>query len=154
MTRLTESEYLAALASHEILSDTGAQFPSGTNRSGVKRTEHDEQVAVFRWAQLNELHWPCLRWMFAIPNGGKRATVTAVRLKAEGAKAGVPDIFLPYPTGGYCGLWIEMKIGSNKPTGYQREWLVALSSSGYQVAVCYGADEAIAALQDYLGGER
>lgn len=118
-----------------------------------KTSEHDEQVALFRWAQMNEGRWPVLRWIFSIPNGGQRATVTAIRLKAEGVKAGVPDIFLPWPMGGWCGLWIELKVGSNKPTEKQNEWLAALRMAGYSAAVCYGADEAIRVVENYLRGE-
>ena len=98
--------------------------------------------------------WPCLAYLFAIPNGGKRATVTAMRLKAEGVKAGVPDIFLPWPVGGWCGLWIEMKYGSNKTTEQQRDWLAWLGINGYKTEVCWGAGEAIRVIEDYLqGGE-
>lgn len=123
-----------------------------------KRSEHDEQVAVFQWAKLNEGRWPALRWMFAIPNGGQRATITAMRLKAEGVKAGVPDIFLPASVVGwgdiaYSGLWIELKAGSNKPTDTQREWMEGLRGQGYATAVCWGADEAIQVITNYLRGE-
>lgn len=123
-----------------------------------KSSEHEEQAALFQWAKLNEGRWPALRFMFAIPNGGKRATVTAMRLKAEGVKAGVPDIFLPAPVVGwgdiaYAGLWIELKAGSNKPTDTQREWLAGLRECGYAAAVCWGADEAIRTIESYLRGE-
>lgn len=118
-----------------------------------KRTEHGEQAALFQWAAMHEGRWPELRWMFAIPNGGKRATITAVRLRAEGVKAGVPDVFLPVPMAGWCGLWIEMKVGSNKPTAKQREWLAGLALQGYKTAVCWGAVEAIETIENYLRGE-
>lgn len=116
-------------------------------------SEHDEQVAVFRWAALHSSRWPCLERLFAIPNGGKRGAVTAMKLKAEGVKAGVPDIFLPWPTGGWCGLWIEIKVGSNKPTENQRECLAWLGLNGYQTATCWGADEAIRVIEKYLRGD-
>lgn len=118
-----------------------------------KTSEHDEQVALFQWARMNEGRWPELRWMFAVPNGGQRAMLTAIKLKAEGVKAGVPDIFLPCPVGGYAGLWIEMKAGSNKPTAEQRQWLDALREMGYCTAVCWGADEAIRTVESYLRRE-
>ncbi len=119
-----------------------------------KTSEHDEQVALFQWARMNEGRWPALRWMFAIPNGGQRATVTAIRLKAEGVKAGVPDIFLPCPQENWAGLWIELKAGSNKPTDTQREWLAGLREQGYVTAVCWGAGEAIRVIENYLRGEQ
>lgn len=120
-----------------------------------KSSEHDEQVALFQWADMHSRRWPCLARMFAIPNGGKRAALTAVRLKAEGVKAGVPDVFLPWPVGGWCGLWIEMKYGSNKTTAEQRDWLAWLGINGYKTAVCWGAEEAQRVIEDYLrGGEQ
>lgn len=110
--------------------DTVASRPA----TPTKSSEHDEQVALFQWAALHSLRWPCLAYLFAIPNGGKRATVTAMRLKAEGVKAGVPDVLLPWPVGGWCGLWIEMKYGSNKTTAEQRDWLAWLGINGYKTA--------------------
>ena len=40
---------------------------------------------------------PQLALIFAIPNGGKRHIGTARKLKAEGVRSGVPDIFLACP---------------------------------------------------------
>lgn len=42
--------------------------------------------------------------IFAVPNGGHRGKVTAMRLKAEGVTRGVPDLYIPE-----WRLWIEMK---------------------------------------------
>lgn len=61
--------------------------------------EVDEQRAVFEWAEYAKGKYPWLKWMHHIPNGGSRNKIEAVRLKAQGVKRGVPDIFLPYPTG-------------------------------------------------------
>ena len=57
--------------------------------------EHIEQVRLFNWARQNESTHLHLSLLFAIPNGGKRHITTATRLKASGAKSGIPDIFLP-----------------------------------------------------------
>lgn len=72
-------------------------------------TEHSQQAAFFCWAQKNLEKFPELKFMFAIPNGGERNKVTATRLKAEGVKRGVPDVFLPVQRKGCGGLWIEFK---------------------------------------------
>jgi hypothetical protein len=47
--------------------------------------------------------------LFAIPNGGARHKAIAGKLRAEGVRAGVPDICLPVPRGEYHGLFIELK---------------------------------------------
>ncbi len=113
-------------------------------------TEHSHQVALFVWAQQSGI--PELKWMFAIPNGGQRTTITGAKLKAEGVKPGVPDIFLPIGLDSFKGLWIELK----KPkTGIvseeQNKWLAFLTEEGYATRVCFGWEEARNALLDYLG---
>jgi len=128
------------------------ELPRGARRP-LKTTEHNEQVAVFDWARANEYRLPALRLLHAIPNGGHRSKATAGRLKAEGVKAGVPDIFLPYPMFEPIlrhGLWIEMKVKPNRPTVEQSAWLCALAELGYSTRVCYSADEAIDAIRSYL----
>jgi hypothetical protein len=113
-------------------------------------SEHTEQVALFNWAKLMESRHPQLALMFAIPNGGHRHIAVAYKLKAEGVRAGVPDIFLPVSHGTKYGLWIELKDGKNKTSKIQKEWLNKLNNEGYETKVCYGFDEARQAIIDYL----
>lgn len=117
----------------------------------MKITEHDEQVRIFAWASYLEIQIPKLKMMFHIPNGGHRYKAVAVKMKAEGVKAGVPDIFLAYPSGDYHGLFIEMKVGRNKTTDHQNEWIYRLNEAGYLAVVCYGFEEAKREILDYLG---
>lgn len=112
-------------------------------------TEDEEQKALFEWAA----YYPELRLMHAIPNGGKRNIQTAVKLKATGVKAGVPDIFLPKAVGGFHGLYIELKrqVGG-RVSEEQKQWLEALSNEGYVTAVCKGFAEAVATIRRYING--
>lgn len=114
--------------------------------------EAQEQAAVFEWAAYQSGKWPELALMFHVPNGGYRSKAEAARLKSEGVKPGVPDIFLPVPRGGCAGLFIEMKYGRNKPTDEQIAYIDALMHMGYQVAVCYGAGSAIDTITKYMSG--
>lgn len=100
-------------------------------------TEHDEQVALFQWADLAKGEYPELALLFAIPNGGKRHIVTAMRLKDEGVKPGVPDVCLPVARGGYHGLFIEMKRTGGRVSPEQQKWLSALRKQRYQTHLCY-----------------
>lgn len=118
----------------------------------MKQLEHLAQVALFRWAEYQSKRWPELALMFAIPNGGYRYAATAAKLKAEGVKAGVPDICLPVPRGEHHGLFIEMKAGRNKPTPPQVAWHMHLSQQGYKVAVCYSWEAARDVIEEYLHG--
>lgn len=90
--------------------------------------------------------------MFHIPNGGTRAKSEAGRFKAEGVKAGVPDIFLPVPRGEYAGLFIEMKRRKGGRVSIdQSMWLEALKKQGYRTAVCRGWEQARDVIGGYLG---
>ena len=116
----------------------------------MKQTEHDEQVKVFAWAKLQSGKHPQLSMMFAIPNGGQRNIVTATKLKAEGVKSGVPDIFLAVPSDTAHGLFIEMKSAKGKASDNQKQWLSALSSNGYICAICYSFSDAQQIIMEYL----
>ena len=117
-------------------------------------SEHDEQVALFDWAAVSRL--PGIDLMLAIPNGGQRNKAVAGKLKAEGVKRGVPDIFLPVARNGYHGLFIELKrskIGSSqagRATKEQIQWLSDLTDQGYMAVLCVGWDAARRTVEGYL----
>lgn len=125
----------------------------------IKGTSHSseaqEQTALFAWAdQCVRLGvHPELKMMYAVPNGGRRDRVEAAHLKQQGVRAGVPDICLAVPRGKYHGLYIEMKVGRNKATDKQNEWLADLSHYGYAVKICYSCLAARAAIEKYLSLE-
>ena len=112
--------------------------------------ESEEQEALFQWAEAMAGKYPCLRLMYHVPNGGHRSAAVAGKLKAEGVKAGVPDICLPSARGGYHGLYIELKAGKNTATKEQKEWLSALSEEGYKAVVCRGWVRASEEIKNYL----
>lgn len=66
--------------------------------------------------------------------------------------AGIPDISLPVPRGKYHGLYIELKVGSNKPSDNQLKCIKMLQDQGHRVEVCYGWVQAAAIITDYLKG--
>lgn len=105
--------------------------------------------------------------MFAIPNGGgrgkpfitrsgkKRPPLTAVKLRAEGLKAGVPDLCLPVARGNYHSCYIEMKDETASGASLSDSQIVMhkkLIAQGNFVKTCWNADEAIVTLSDYLNG--
>ena len=118
-------------------------------------SEHEEQVAVMAWAGVMAARFPALRLLFAVPNGARTGMRTAVKLKREGLRAGVPDLFLPAARAGYNGLFLELKrVKGGRVSDVQREWHAELRLAGYAVAVCHGADEAQQCLASYLSGSR
>jgi len=116
----------------------------------MKASEHQEQVALFRWAEYATSAFPELNLLYAIPNGGYRHKAVAARLKAEGVKAGVPDVCLPVARGGWHGLYIEMKTERGRASKTQMQWLSALREEGYKVAICRGWETARGLIEDYL----
>jgi len=111
-----------------------------------KLSEAQEQIKIFNYAKYNNK----LRWLFAIPNGGSRDIREATRLKLQGVKAGVSDMFLPIPNSMFHGLFIELKVGANKTSQLQDEFIDYVRNNGYMAKVCYGADEAIRTIKSYL----
>ena len=114
-------------------------------------SESAEQKTFFSWMNAMRSRWPNLV-CFAIPNGGRRDAVTGSRLKAEGVKAGVPDIFLAKSASGKHGLFIEMKTRRGRVSESQRGLFPLLEAQGYGVAVCRGWREAADAVEAYLAG--
>lgn len=116
-------------------------------------TESAEQQALFTWARLLEGKYPELRLLYHIPNGGARNKATAGRLKAEGVKAGVPDLCLPVARGNCHGLYVELKRArGGKVSDEQRNWMTALGQEGYMVAACPGWEQAARIIEGYLNG--
>jgi len=112
--------------------------------------EDDLQTMIFDWARIKTYQYPELEYMYHVPNGGSRHAAEARKFKRMGVKSGVPDIVLPVPRGGYAGLYVELKVGNNKPTENQRRYLEFLESQGYCTQVHYSFDTATAAIEYYL----
>lgn len=113
-------------------------------------SEHSDQVALFQWARLSEGQIPELTALYAIPNGGLRNKRVAQKLKASGVRAGVFDISLDVPRGGFHGLKIELKFGRNQLTEHQKVWKERYEKQGYKIAVCYNWEAARDEILEYL----
>lgn len=125
----------------------------------MRQLESEHQIAYFKRLALIANTDSRLSWIYAVPNGGFRNARTAKQLKAEGVKAGVPDICIPIPSGSFHGAYIEMKRPENKllkitkgdTSKEQKQYISYLRQAGYAVAVCYGWEEAVSFTNDYLG---
>lgn len=146
--------------------------PNDLAKSG---TEHAHQTAFFAYCAFARVHgfehadrWtvpidkhccipvPALEWIYAIHNEGHGDAIRGARSKAAGVRKGVADIFLPYPTKHYYGLYIEMK----RPD-YRRSSQGGLSPSqisfghyamrvGYGWLPCYGWRHAADTVRAYI----
>lgn len=114
----------------------------------LRDLEAPHQRRVAQWLDFLGVCW------FHPPNGGNRSVVTGAILKAQGAKAGVPDIVILDPPPAQperVGTVIELKPllserPSAKATPAQAEWLRAFEERGWVTAVCFGSGEAISFL--------
>lgn len=117
-------------------------------------SEHDEQKALFELSErmIIQGRIPELAGMFAVPNGmWSKNKAIAMKQKAEGLKAGVPDIFLPVPKNEYSGMFIEMKYGDGRVRKEQQTWIDQLQKSGYKVEICWTWISAVVGILCYLG---
>ena len=114
-------------------------------------TEEQEQAAVMEWAMLMEKQYPELALLFHIPNGADRHPAVAAKLKKQGVKAGVPDLFLPVARGGFHGLWVEMKRQKGgRLSDEQKAWIEALTAEKYLAVRADGAEAACDVIYKYL----
>jgi hypothetical protein len=105
------------------------------------------QIAVFDWIRLHKEISP---YAFHIPNEGKRSYFMGAILKRMGMRSGVSDIFIAIPNKTYHGAFIELKEGKNKPTNSQLQFLQDMSDKGYFTKVCFGSDETIECIKQYM----
>lgn len=123
----------------------------------MRHREDDEQKALMQWARFARLRGVLVSdHLVAIPNGGKRNVREAARLKAQGVKSGVSDLFLALPAKGFCGLWIELKApktptsAAGRPSQAQLDWLDRMAMVGYAAQLCYGWQSAKESIESYL----
>ncbi len=132
-------------------------------------TEHGHQAALFCWSNQNLHTYPQLKWLFAVPNGFFATPGQKAKMKAEGLKDGVPDIWLPilstawnceFNRNKFYGLVIELKIPDKKTknelsgtSSEQKEWIAHLLTQGYACYVAYGWEDARDMIIAYLEGK-
>lgn len=78
----------------------------------MRHIESQIQQNCVTWFRLQ---YPKIgRLLFAVPNGGARNAREAAIMKGEGVTAGVADLILLYPSGGFHSLCIEFKTPQQK----------------------------------------
>jgi len=108
-------------------------------------TESDDQILLAVWLKKKGIRFT------ASANGGKRNYYEAIKLKRMGVSPGFPDIEIPYPSGKYHGLYIELKRKKGgKVSPEQAEWLQYLRDKGYYAEIAHGFEEAKEIVTHYL----
>ena len=113
------------------------------NHPNYQGSEDSFQKSLARYLDLSQLLW------FHVPNEIKSKVQYGVKRKQLGVKSGVPDVCILEPRGRYSGLFLELKVGYNKPSKNQNKWLADLESKGYAVAWTRSLDEAIEIIEKY-----
>jgi hypothetical protein len=117
------------------------------------RPEEGEQIAV-----VNYLRVAYPRVLFTISPANIKVSIwMGKKIVQMGYNKGTPDLMIFAPRKHYHGLMIEMKksakYGKSYPTAEQKHWCIELDNIGYCSHICYGADEAIKLIDDYMRGE-
>jgi hypothetical protein len=122
----------------------------------IALSEHQEQCLVIKWAttyRINDCKEFLISYLISIPNGGRRNLGVAMKLKMEGVKSGVSDLFLAIPSRKYSGLWIEMKrkgLTQSSMLDSQKAWLHRMKKIGYSGHMCAGFEAARDVIINYL----
>jgi hypothetical protein len=87
-----------------------------------------------------------------INKAGKRVSPEGGRLKAKGVKSGVPDIIIFNQKRGYAGMAIELKVGNNKASPNQKEFMGKMTSLKWFTYISYSLEEIIDLIDWYFSG--
>lgn len=118
-------------------------------------TENQEQRALVKWLSLH----PLLSEFFCkLNNEGKRTEAQGWNLKLMGMRPGVSDLFVPYPSNKFHGLWLEVKRNMNYPPSARKTetwinqeiWIERMKSVGYHGDFCYGWENGVKIIEEYL----
>ena len=86
-----------------------------------------------------------------IANERSTSPQSGALLKRMGVYKGVSDIFIPRANKTCHGLFIELKVGKNKPSVEQFNFIHRMNEEGYGGFVAYSSDEAIKIIQEFYG---
>lgn len=114
--------------------------------------ESDEQILFINWLRMN---YPDVITIICpvVSHGTVLQRIKHwVLMKKLGYMKGTPDIFIPLPVNGFCGLFIELKrkSGGSKQEN-QKEMAMRLNKLGYKSVFCRGFEEAKKEFLSYLG---
>lgn len=117
-----------------------------------RKIKNEEHIIQTKFVQrVRHLRSDLLCW--ATPNGGLRHPSVAAQLKAEGALAGVPDIFIARANRKHHGLYLEFKTPKGRTSDSQKKIIAKLREEGYRVKIVRSVDSAWQVLMEYLDEE-
>lgn len=136
-----------------MASKTPAQQYLASVKRRPAKSEHCLQRAIVKWCRgAYGAGMVCERFA-AIPNGGTRGAtpkdrmIAGAMLKAEGVRAGMPDLIFWKP---YDVLWLEVKLGtSGRISPAQAVVHQSLTDNDLTVVIARDIGEAIKAITEF-----
>lgn len=120
----------------------------------ARPSESQIQRGFVEWVQWK--HPNLSDYLIKIPNEGKRSASYATKMKKEGLRSGVPDIFFAKPSERpgtqslFHGLWLEIKAPKRKPSPQQVIYIALLNDAGYLAVWFDNLDDIIWCFEDYV----
>ncbi|PQJ26743.1 hypothetical protein BSZ35_19025 [Salinibacter sp. 10B] len=151
----------AALYGQETANET-ISTDEARDLFGQDRSEDELHRACVQWADVQSAALPELKALFHPPNGGARSAAAGARMKAMGARAGIPDLCLPIvrpvtwtngdevPAG---ALWVELKSAEGRLRDTQRTWRARLLKHQHCWTLCRRLEDFRVAVTDYISGD-
>jgi hypothetical protein len=109
--------------------------------------EQIEQCKLMDWIRSRPDLEP---YVFHIGNERKTSVQQGRLLKRMGVRSGVSDLFIGIPQGNMHGMFLELKVGKNKPTDSQEKFMMDFAQQGYHCVWSVGFEAAKKAILDYL----
>jgi len=115
-------------------------------------SEHEEQSKlILIVSNYLSPKYPCLKWLYSVPNGLSLHPAIASTMIQEGQKNGIPDLCLPFKTLSYSQLYIEMKSAKGSLSPHQIDFKAYAQTQGYKMVVCRSAIAALESIVLYCG---
>lgn len=118
-------------------------------------SENQEQRALVKWLSMH----PVLKNFYCKNNNeGQRTVAQGWNLKLMGLRPGVSDILVYYPSKTKHGLFLEVKRNKKYSKSemetdtwiMQQEFINTVKSVGYEGKTCYGWEDGVRIIQEYL----
>ncbi len=113
-----------------------------------KHSESNEQIAAMDWLRLQ--HPAIAEHTLHIGNERKASYYAGYIMKRMGVLKGASDLFMAWPSGGFHGLFIEVKSMVGRPSPEQKAFIERMRAVGYKAEICYGAEEVINTMKEYI----
>lgn len=79
-----------------------------------------------------------------------RSPREGAKRKAMGVWKGFPDLFIPLPLNGYCGLFVEIKTPIGRQSKEQKEFELWCEEHNYKYSLVRSLDDFIVVVKDYI----